>query len=92
MNPVRLILILLIRFYRCVLSPLKSFLFGPAAGCRYTPSCSAYALEAVQTHGALRGSGLALKRIGRCHPWGDCGHDPVPPDTRASRRHPAPTF
>ena len=53
-------------------------LFGPLAQCRYTPTCSAYALEAVTTHGAWAGSWLALKRLGRCHPWGGCGGDPVP--------------
>ena len=46
--------------------------------CRYTPSCSAYAITALSRYGALRGSWLALKRIGRCHPWGGQGHDPVP--------------
>ena len=52
-------------------------LVGPA--CRFAPSCSAYALEAIDRHGAWRGLGLALKRIGRCHPWGGSGFDPVPP-------------
>lgn len=47
--------------------------------CRFHPSCSAYALEALETHGAVRGSVLAIKRIGRCHPWNDGGLDPVPP-------------
>ena len=46
--------------------------------CRYHPSCSAYAITALSRYGALRGSWLALKRIGRCHPWGGQGHDPVP--------------
>lgn len=46
--------------------------------CRYHPSCSHYAIEAVQTHGAWRGLGLALRRLGRCHPWGGHGFDPVP--------------
>ena len=46
--------------------------------CRYSPSCSAYAIEAWRRYGALAGSWLALKRIVRCHPWGGCGHDPVP--------------
>jgi len=46
--------------------------------CRYTPSCSAYAIEAWSRYGALAGSWLALKRILRCHPWGGCGVDPVP--------------
>lgn len=78
-NPIQLILILLVRLYRCTLSPLKTFLFGPLGRCRYEPSCSAYALEALQKHGALKGSWLAIRRICRCNPWGGCGHDPVPP-------------
>jgi putative membrane protein insertion efficiency factor len=52
--------------------------------CRYVPSCSQYAREAVETHGALRGSWLAVKRLARCHPWGGHGHDPVPEQRRAS--------
>lgn len=79
MNPAQYILIGGIRFYRWAISPALAAIFGPLAGCRFTPTCSAYALEAVQTHGALRGSWLAIKRLGRCHPWGGCGHDPVPP-------------
>lgn len=71
-------LILLVRLYQLTLSPAKTFLFGPDAGCRFEPSCSEYALEALQTHGALAGGWLATKRICRCHPWGGCGHDPVP--------------
>jgi len=47
--------------------------------CRYVPSCSTYALEAVETHGALRGGWLAARRLSRCHPWGGHGFDPVPP-------------
>ena len=46
--------------------------------CRFTPSCSAYAIEAIETHGALGGGWLALRRLGRCHPWGGHGYDPVP--------------
>jgi hypothetical protein len=46
--------------------------------CRFSPSCSAYAIEAVSRYGALRGGWLALRRVGRCHPWGGSGHDPVP--------------
>lgn len=72
-------LILLVRLYQLTLSPAKTFLFGPAAGCRFEPSCSEYALEALKTHGALSGGWLAARRICRCHPWGGCGHDPVPP-------------
>ena len=66
-----------IRFYRRFLSPL----FPPA--CRFEPSCSRYAIEAIETHGALKGTGLALRRLSRCHPisWlgGSSGFDPVPP-------------
>lgn len=79
MNPVQYILILLVRFYRVTLSPAKTFLFGPAAQCRFEPSCSRYAIEALKTHGALAGGWLAAKRICRCHPWSRCGEDPVPP-------------
>ncbi len=53
--------------------------------CRFSPSCSAYAIEAVRTHGAARGGWLALRRILRCHPWGGLGHDPVPPPGRSRK-------
>ncbi|HBB48777.1 MAG TPA: membrane protein insertion efficiency factor YidD [Flavobacteriaceae bacterium] len=65
-------LILLIKFYQKVISP-----FTPAT-CSFTPTCSHYSVKALEKHGALRGSWLALKRIARCHPWGGSGHDPVP--------------
>jgi putative membrane protein insertion efficiency factor len=78
-NAAQSILILAVRLYRWTISPAKLFLFGPLSGCRFHPSCSEYALEALQTHGALAGTWLALKRICRCHPWGGCGQDPVPP-------------
>ncbi len=68
-----------IQLYRWVLSPAKNVLFGPLARCRFTPSCSEYALEAVRAHGAWRGGWLAIKRLMRCHPWHAGGHDPVPP-------------
>lgn len=66
------LLIGLVRFYRAAISP-----WTPPA-CRYVPSCSAYAVEALERHGAARGFWLALRRVGRCHPWGGQGYDPVP--------------
>jgi putative membrane protein insertion efficiency factor len=51
--------------------------------CRFLPTCSDYALEAVAVHGAWNGTGLALRRIARCHPWGGSGYDPVPPPRRS---------
>lgn len=68
-----------IRLYRRLVSPVLTSLFSPNGLCRFNPSCSEYALQAIQTHGALRGSWLALKRILRCNPWGSYGFDPVPP-------------
>lgn len=62
-----------IHAYRLLLSPL----LGPA--CRFAPSCSTYALEAIALHGPWRGSVLAARRLLRCHPWGSDGYDPVPP-------------
>ena len=82
MNPLQALLIVALQGYRLVLSPAKAVLFGPLGRCRFTPSCSAYALEAVRKHGAMRGLWLAVRRLGRCHPWGGCGHDPVPEDNR----------
>lgn len=76
------LLILLIRFYQICISPM----FPPA--CRFTPSCSAYAIEAIRVHGALRGSLLAIRRILRCHPWGGSGYDPVPPVNNLSITRP----
>ena len=65
-------LIVIVQGYQRGVSP-----FLPPS-CRYTPTCSAYAVEALQRHGAARGSWLALRRLLRCHPWGGHGHDPVP--------------
>lgn len=79
MNPLQHCLAAGIRLYQLTLSPAKTLLFGPAGRCRFTPSCSAYSLAAIREHGALRGSWLAIHRVCRCHPWGGCGHDPVPP-------------
>ena len=69
---VRFVLIALVRAYQLFLGPLL-----PAA-CRYSPSCSVYAIEALEKHGALRGGWLAIRRIGRCHPFHVGGYDPVP--------------
>ncbi|MEZ4888072.1 MAG: membrane protein insertion efficiency factor YidD [Chitinophagales bacterium] len=71
-TPLKFILLLLIKFYRTAISPYTM------PTCRYTPTCSQYALEALQKHGFLYGSFLATKRILSCHPWGGHGHDPVP--------------
>jgi len=78
MNAGQHILIFALRLYRWVISPLKNVLLGPFGRCRFTPSCSQYALEAIQHHGVWAGSWIAIKRLGRCHPWGGCGEDPVP--------------
>jgi putative membrane protein insertion efficiency factor len=67
-----------IRAYQYTFSPLLSWICGPGSGCRFTPTCSAYFLEAVETHGIVRGSWLGVKRLARCQPWGVAGHDPVP--------------
>ncbi len=61
-----------IQLYRGLLSPYLG------RQCRFEPSCSAYALEAIEKHGAVRGYGLAARRLCRCHPWGTAGYDPVP--------------
>jgi putative membrane protein insertion efficiency factor len=73
MSPAGSLLSGFVRLYRLLLSPL----LPPA--CRFHPSCSAYALEAIAGHGAVRGGWLAARRILRCHPWNDGGYDPVPP-------------
>jgi putative membrane protein insertion efficiency factor len=68
----RRLLLLLVRFYQLFISPLTP------PSCRYTPTCSAYAAQAIGQYGAWRGGRLALRRIARCHPWGGHGYDPVP--------------
>lgn len=73
MNKVLTALFLLfIKLYQYLLSPLLG------SSCRFTPTCSQYGIEAIQKHGPFKGAWLTIKRIGRCHPWGAHGHDPVP--------------
>lgn len=73
------VLILLVRMYRVAFSPFLG------SSCRFHPSCSVYAEEALACHGVWRGTWLTLKRLGRCHPWHSGGHDPVPPSVAGSR-------
>ena len=73
MSPAARVLALPVRAYRLLFSPWVGH------NCRYMPTCSAYALEALRRHGALRGGWLTLRRIARCHPWGGSGIDEVPP-------------
>ena len=72
MNLVSRILILPIRLWQLTISQI----LPPT--CRYSPSCSAYTIEALQRYGPIKGLWLGIKRIGRCHPWGSSGYDPVP--------------
>ena len=65
-------LVVLVKFYQNCISPF------PPPSCRYTPTCSEYALQALRKYGPFKGGWLALKRILRCHPWGGHGYDPVP--------------
>jgi putative membrane protein insertion efficiency factor len=87
MKVVGFVLLALIRAYQLLISPM----FPPS--CRYFPTCSDYARQAVSRHGPLVGAWLALKRLARCHPWGGLGYDPVPDGAPASpglcpdRRH-----
>lgn len=84
MNPVSRVVrwpaLALIRAYQLVVSPWTG------ASCRFSPSCSAYAYEAIATHGLIRGTLLAVRRLGRCHPWNPGGIDPVPPGRTAASR------
>jgi len=74
----RRLLIALVKGYRLLLSPWLG------SSCRFEPTCSAYALQALEQHGAAKGSYLTLYRLARCHPWCNGGHDPVPPAGQSS--------
>jgi putative membrane protein insertion efficiency factor len=76
----RYVPVLILRVYRLLISPL----YGQT--CRFYPSCSAYALEAFEVHGVVRGGYLTVRRLGRCHPWNPGGVDPVPPLGRRTRK------
>lgn len=65
-------LIFMVKIYQWIISPVLP------QSCRYVPTCSAYMIEAIQIWGPFKGGWLGIKRISRCHPWGGCGHDPVP--------------
>lgn len=75
----RRVLIGLVRFYQVAISPVTP------PSCRFTPTCSQYAIEALEGHGLLRGIGLTVRRLLRCHPWGGEGYDPVPPELTGRR-------
>jgi putative membrane protein insertion efficiency factor len=85
------LLVAVVRLYQLLLSPVLT------PNCRYLPTCSSYAIEALRTHGALLGSWLAVRRVLRCHPWGGHGYDPVPPPQaapaadRRANEEPAPS-
>jgi putative membrane protein insertion efficiency factor len=79
MTPLAHLLALPVRAYRLLFSPWVGF------NCRYQPTCSAYSLEAFEKHGAVKGAWLTVRRIGRCHPWGGDGYDPVPDSPQHNR-------
>jgi len=91
---VKAVLVGLIHLYRYTLSPVLHML-APGGGCRFLPTCSDYALQAVRLHGPWRGLWLALLRFARCHPWGGHGYDPVPHScsctARTDLQHPSPS-
>jgi putative membrane protein insertion efficiency factor len=71
-------LVFAIRGYQIVISPILAAAMGPSGGCRFSPTCSEYARQAVERHGAMIGGSLAARRLCRCHPWGQWGEDPPP--------------
>jgi putative membrane protein insertion efficiency factor len=81
------LLVLLVRLYQLTLSKLILAIFGPV--CRFTPSCSAYAVECLRTHGALRGSLLSVRRLSKCHPFHAGGYDPPPPAPSQKEEQPS---
>ena len=83
-SPVTPLLRALVVAYQWTLSPVLG------TNCRYEPSCSHYALEALAVHGAVKGGWLTLRRLGRCHPWGGWGYDPVPPRADRPQTHSSP--
>jgi putative membrane protein insertion efficiency factor len=73
------ILRIILKVYKATLSPFLAILTGgPGTGCRFSPTCSEYFVEAIEVHGWMVGGWLGIKRIFRCHPWGHSGYDPVP--------------
>lgn len=83
MNPITWVMRGLIRFYQLAISPVMP------PSCRFMPSCSAYAIDALAQHGPIKGAYLAAHRICRCHPWNDGGFDPVPPPALHKNNRPA---
>jgi uncharacterized protein len=78
---------ILLKVYKYTLSPFLSLLTGgPGTGCRFTPTCSEYFVEAVEMHGWINGIWLGIKRLCRCRPWGGSGYDPVPERNKSYRK------
>jgi putative membrane protein insertion efficiency factor len=80
----------IVRVYQLTLSPFLHAIFGPGSGCRFHPTCSCYARDALFTHGFFAGCRLAAKRLLRCHPWSPGGYDPVPDLKTKDRQDIAP--
>jgi hypothetical protein len=78
MSLLQYVLVSGIRLYQFFISPVLAAAVGPAGCCRFTPNCSQYARLAIERHGAIIGGSLAIRRLCRCHPWGESGQDPPP--------------